>query len=74
VSGVESRPLPGLEGSAGDRLGMVIRAFAAGPLGAGTPQLLISQAVVLGGHDQGYLSRSSDLSSGSILLRAPKTG
>jgi GAF domain-containing protein len=55
VSGVESRPLPGLEGSAGDRLGMVIRAFAAGPLDAGTPQLLISQAVAAIGADGGVI-------------------
>ena len=55
MSGVESGPVPGLEGSAGDRLGMVIRAFAAGPLDAGTPQLLISRAVAAIGADGGVI-------------------
>jgi GAF domain-containing protein len=55
VSGLESQPVPGLGGSAGDRLGMVIRAFAAGPLDAGTPQLLISQAVVAMGANGGVI-------------------
>src|SRR5207248_9891266 len=55
VSGVESRPVPGPGGSAGGRLGMVIRAFAAGPLDAGTPQLLISRAVAAIGADGGVI-------------------
>jgi GAF domain-containing protein len=35
------------------RLGLVLRAFAAAPLGAGTPQLLISQAVAAAGSSGG---------------------
>jgi GAF domain-containing protein len=45
VSSPEEEPVPGLQGSAGDRLGLVLRAFAAAPLDADTPQLLITQAV-----------------------------
>ncbi|MGO8885817.1 MAG: hypothetical protein ACLPUO_03585 [Streptosporangiaceae bacterium] len=55
MSGLEGQPVPGLEGSGGDRLGMLLRAFAAAPLDADTPQLLISQAVAATGSAGGVV-------------------
>jgi GAF domain-containing protein len=58
VPGSEEQPAPGLQEGSGGRLGMLLRALAAAPRDADTPQLLISQAVAATGSSGGVVGQT----------------